>query len=314
MRKMILILLIPPLLFSCTKEAEISDDRLKVTALNFPCYDAARAVLAESADLVMLTPPGSDVHSWEPSPEDVIRILSSDIFIYTGGENDSWVEGLLTDVGDDTLVFSLLDHSPSLFAEEVVEGMQEEHDHGHEAIAQLDSEYDEHVWTSLENMASIIEALKDEIIAIDPGRKDFYESNASAYTASILDIKTEIESVVESARRHLLVVADRFPFLYFVREFGLSYYAAFPGCAGGTEPSARTVSFLIDKVKDEAIPVILHIELSNTMLSSLISEETGARVMELNSAQNISMRDFNRGRTYLDIMRTNLDVLREALN
>ena len=123
-----------------------------------------------------------------------------------------------------------------------------------------------------------------------------------------------MEEVVRNAERNLIVVADRFPLLYFADEFSLSYYAAFPGCASGTEPSARTVAFLIDKVKEENIPAVLHIELSNTLLASLIAEESGAEVYEINSAQNISRRDFERGVTYVDIMQENLEVLKEVLN
>lgn len=311
MRRFLLILLLVPLLISCSQEED--DGRLKVTALNFPSYDAARAVLAEEADLKMLIPPGADVHSWEPSPDDVIRILTSDLFIYVGGESDEWVDSLLDDLDGKVRVFSLLEHSPMVLDEETSEGMQSD-EMDHEELFHHHAEADEHVWTSLTNMASIIEALKDEIISLDSANSEIYEANAERYISAILEIRDELVSTVKNAKRNLIIVADRFPLLYFVKELGLSYYAAFPGCASGTEPSARTVAFLIDKVKEMEIPAVLHIELSNTMLASLIADETGANVYEINSAQNISRRDFNAGRTYLDIMRDNAAVLKEVLN
>lgn len=311
MRRFLLILLLVPLLISCSQEED--DGRLKVTALNFPSYDAVRAVLAEEADLKMLIPPGADVHSWEPSPDDVIRILTSDLFIYVGGESDEWVDSLLDDLDGKVRVFSLLEHSPMVLDEETSEGMQSD-EMTHEELFHHHAEADEHVWTSLTNMASIIEALKDEIISLDSANSESYEANAERYISAILEIRDELLSTVKNAKRNLIIVADRFPLLYFVKELGLSYYAAFPGCASGTEPSAKTVAFLIDKVKEMEIPAVLHIELSNTMLASLIADETGANVYEINSAQNISRRDFNAGRTYLDIMRDNAAVLKEVLN
>ncbi len=293
---------------SCSRENG-STDGLVVTALNFPSYDAARAVLGENADLRMLIPPGAEVHSYEPSPEDVIRIIESDLFIYTGGESDEWIDGILDEL-DHVRLFSLISHSPVVYDEEHVEGMQEEA-HAHEADI---SGSDEHVWTSLENMAAIVSDLKDEIILLDPESSSEYEANASAYISSILSLKDDFSKLRENSARNLIVVADRFPFLYFAREFGLEYYAAFAGCASGTEPSAKTVAFLIDTVRREGIPVVMHIELSNTMLAEVVADETGAEVMELNSAQNISLRDFNSGKTYLDIMRDNYVTLKEALN
>lgn len=313
MRRLIILILFLPLFFSCAGDENTDDGRLKITALNFPSYDAARAVVGDSADLKMLIPPGSEVHDWEPSPDDIIRILNSDIFIYVGGESDEWVDGILNDVGDGLIVFSLLEHSPFVLDEETKEGMQGEDEHSdHEG--HLHSTKDEHVWTSLENMASIISDLSDLISSMDSENSAYYEKNSSDYINSIMEIKKEIENVVESAKRNLIVVADRFPLLYFVNEFSLSYYAAFPGCASGTEPSAKTVAFLIDKIREEHIPAVLHIELSNTLLSSLIADETGTEVYEINSAQNISRRDFNNGVTYLDLMRKNLSVLKEVLN
>lgn len=313
MRKLLILsLLLLPLLFSCSRAEDSKDEgRLRITALNFPCYDAARAVVSDSADLHMLIPPGSEVHDWEPSPDDIIRILSSDLFIYVGGESDEWVRRILGDLDGSVAVFSLIEHSPVVLEEETKEGMQSDvhaHDeHGHKLE-------DEHVWTSLENMAAIIKDLAGVISSIDGENREYYEENASSYIESILELRDDMEDVVRNAERNLIVVADRFPLLYFADEFSLSYYAAFPGCASGTEPSARTVAFLIDKVKEENIPAVLHIELSNTLLASLIAEESGAEVYEINSAQNISRRDFERGVTYVDIMQQNLELLKEVLN
>jgi zinc transport system substrate-binding protein len=115
------------------------------------------------------------------------------------------------------------------------------------------------------------------------------------------------------ARRNIILVADRFPFRYFTYEYGLEYYAAFSGCSTDTEPSAATVAFLINKVREYQLPVVFHIELSTERIADTISEATGARKLLLHSAHNLSMRDFNDGITYLDIQRINVENLRQAL-
>ena len=309
MRRLLPALLILLLLISCGS-AEDDEAAFAAVAADFPSYDAARAVLGDSAAVTMLLPPGTESHSYDPTPRDMIRIAEADLVVYTGGPSDEWVRSILSSLDDPPASFALTEQVQLLY-EEHKEGMEEEEDHDHQ---HSEHEVDEHVWTSLENMASIISDLSDLISSMDSENSAYYEKNSSDYINSIMEIKKEIENVVESAKRNLIVVADRFPLLYFVNEFSLSYYAAFPGCASGTEPSAKTVAFLIDKIREEHIPAVLHIELSNTLLSSLIADETGTEVYEINSAQNISRRDFNNGVTYLDLMRKNLSVLKEVLN
>ena len=314
MKRIFIIMLSVLLIFSsCKKNEEIEDDgRLKITALNFPSFDAARAIVGEDADLFMLMPSGSEVHTFEPTAEDVIRIIDSDIFIYTGGESDEWINGILSSLTEKTHLFSLMDNADHLLGEDEVGIIAEsDHDHDHESGHKT---YDEHVWTSIENYISIIESLKDLIVSLDAENAASYEERASSYIEKLNALESEYSETVENAKRKTLIFADRFPFLYLAEEFGLSYFAAFPGCSDQTEASAKTVARLIDKVKEEGIPVVLHLELSNTMLSNVVADESGAAVMELNSAQNISRHDFNSGLTYLEILENNLNVLKEALN
>ena len=278
--------------------------RYFAVAADFPSFDALRAVIGSDDGILMLLPPGTESHGYEPTPKDMIAVSDADIVVYTGGHSQDWMDRLLSASDDPPFQFRLIDQV-SLLAEESREGMEgAEHHHG----------IDEHVWTSLENMASIVSGIRDEMAAIDPLNEASYRANADSYVSELNDIRDDYERMIENSDRRLIVVADRFPFLYLVREFGLDYYAAFPGCASGSEPSARTISFLIDKVKEKGIPVVFHIELSNTLIAELVADETGANVRELNSAQNISRMDFNDGLTYLDIMRGNLSVLEEALN
>lgn len=315
MRRAVPILLIVCLilLFSCSSADEGNDDRLEIMAASFPSYDAARAVAGDLASITMLVPPGGGEHSYEPSIEDVIRISESDLFIYNGGESDTWITYILSDLDGATSTFSLLENAAfTLYEDEENIAWKEEnhdgHDHSHGRVL------DEHVWTSPENEIAIIQALCEEIASLDEDNREVYESNAASYIEDIREVQGTIRDIVENGMRSEIIVADRFPLLYFVTEFSLDYYAAYPGCSSESEPSAKTVAFLIDKVREDGIPVVLHMELANTLLSEVVAEETGAAVMEFSSCHNVSKRVFDSGVTYVDLMRQNADVLKEALN
>ena len=315
MRKALPLLLIICLflLFSCSSHDESDDDRLEIIAASFPSYDAARAVAGDLASVTMLVSPGGGEHSYEPSIEDVIRISESDLFIYNGGESDTWITYILSDLDDDTSLFPLLENAAfTLYEdEENIAQREDEHDgheHPHGRVL------DEHVWTSPANEIAIIQALCEEISSLDEDNRQAYESNAASYIKDIMEVQAAIGDIVKNSKRREIIVADRFPLLYFVTEFSLEYYAAYPGCSSGSEPSAKTVAFLIDKVREDEIPVVLHMELANTLLSEVIAEETGAAVMEFSSCHNVSKRVFDSGVTYVDLMRQNAAVLKEALN
>ena len=315
MRRSVPILLIVCLflLFSCSSADEGNDDRLEIMAASFPSYDAARAVAGDLASITMLVPPGGGEHSYEPSIEDVIRISGSDLFIYNGGESDTWITYILSDLDSATSTFSLLENAAfTLYEDEENIAWKEEnhdgHDHSHGRVL------DEHVWTSPENEIAIIQALCEEIASLDEDNREVYESNAASYIEDIREVQGTIRDIVENGMRREIIVADRFPLLYFVTEFSLDYYAAYPGCSSESEPSAKTVAFLIDKVRDDGIPVVLHMELANTLLSEVVAEETGSAVMEFSSCHNVAKRVFDSGVTYVDLMRQNAAVLKEALN
>ncbi|MBQ3261470.1 zinc ABC transporter substrate-binding protein [Candidatus Saccharibacteria bacterium] len=297
----------------------------KIISTNFIGYDFARAVVGNSSNLAMLIAPGTDIHSFEPTPEDIIAIQNAELFIYVGGESDSWVDNLLATneiPADKTLrLMSLVE----LKTEELVEGMQPDahettehtHHHGedsHEESSAEAPEYDEHIWTSPVNAIKLVSNLADRLSSLHPENQTFYAENATAYNTRLRTVDAEIRQIVATSQSRLLIFADRFPFRYFVDEYGLSYYAAFPGCAEQTEASSQTIAFLIDKVKSTDTQVIFKTELSSDKLASAISAETGAKILELNAAHNISSSDFSNGLTYASIMESNVKVLKEALN
>jgi zinc transport system substrate-binding protein len=255
----------------------------------------------------MLLPPGAESHSFEPSPRDIITIQNSDIFIYVGGESDAWVDRILESMDTDSMRILAMIDTVDAVEEEIVEGMEEEEEEEEETA------YDEHVWTSPQNAILIVRAITELLCEADTANAAFYRQNAAVYSEEMARLDAAFNEVIARAKRRTIVFADRFPFRYFADAYGLSYFAAFPGCSTETEPSAATVAFLINKIKTEKIPVVFHIELSNERMADAISGETGAKKLLLHACHNITKRDFDAGLGYLDFMRRNVENLREAL-
>lgn len=289
------------------------DGRLNVVCTIFPQYDFVRQIAGDKVNLTMLLKPGAESHSYEPTPQDIIKLQDSDMFVYVGGDSDEWVKSILSSMNTDRMTQVKLMDCVDLKEEETVEGMQPEKEESCDAAAE-GPEMDEHVWTSVANSEKIVQKLSDTLIKLDPDNKDYYEKNTKTYLDRLKKLDGEFHSVIDSAKRREIIVGDRFPFMYFCREYGLKYYAAFPGCSTDTEADPATVAFLTDKVKQDKIPVVFHIELSNGQMCNSICDATGARAEPLNAVHNVSADDFKAGVTYVDLMEHNVKVLKEALN
>ena len=314
-------------LAACAAPGEKADDgKIQIVATLFPYYDFARAIAGGRADVTLLLSPGREAHSFEPTPLDAVTISEADVFLYNGGEGEYWVEEMLDAAGEHIAVKARMMDYVDALGEEFSEGMQgadahdHDHDHGdhdHESGEAHDSdeiEYDEHIWTSPKNAAILCRAVCEAICKADPANEDFYRANCDDYCAQIEALDARFADLCESAPRKLLVFADRFPMLYFCREFGLDYRAAFHGCSGDTEPSLATIKFLIDKVEDENIPVVYTIDFGTKKVAAVVSECTGAAIETIYSMQTVSRTDFDAGETYLTLMERNFEALRKGLN
>ena len=318
-------------LTACTVPAEKADGgKLQIVTTLFPYYDFARAIAQDRADVTLLLSPGREAHSFEPTPLDAVTISEADVFLYNGGEGEYWVESMLDAAGEHIAVASRMMDCVDALNEEYVEGMQgadghdhdhehgshDDHDHDHEED-EHDSdeiEYDEHIWTSPKNAVVLCRAVCDAICRADAENAAFYRANCENYCAQLEDLDARFAALCESAPRRLLIFADRFPMLYFCREYGLDYRAAFHGCSGDTEPSLATIKFLIDKVEDENIPVVYTIDFGTKKVAAVVSECTGAAIETLYSMQTVSRADFDAGETYLTLMERNFEALRKGLN
>lgn len=285
--------------------------KLKVITTIFPAYDFARQVFGDTADVKMLLKPGQESHSYDPSAKDIVEISGCDLFVYNGGESDQWVESVLKSAPD-TKTFRMTD-AVSLLDEEVTEGMQNAEEHDHDDHDEHGEEYDEHVWTSPDNASAIVRALGKRAAELFPENADTVTENAGSYAEKIDGIDAEFAELLNGEERYF-VFGDRFPLLYFFRHYGLNYYAAFPGCGSETEPSAQTMTFLLDKLEQPGtVPAVFCIELSSRRLGEVLAEDSGLPVAEFHTCHNISADDLAAGETWVSLMERNYKVLSDIL-
>ena len=308
--------------------------KLKVVTTIFPKYDWVRAILgdkADNAEVTMLLDNGVDLHSYQPTADDIVKISDCDLFVYVGGESDGWVENALKNAANKNMkVINLLEVlGDSVKTEETVEGMQKDgHDHGH-SHDEHDEEHDEaeghdhgeekdeHVWLSLKNAQALCVTIADALCAIDPDNKNTYIANAAAYRDKLAALDADYKAAVDGAAHKTVLFGDRFPFRYLVDDYGLRYYAAFAGCSAETEASFETVSFLAKKVDELKLPCVLTIEGVQHKIAETIVRNTAAKnqkVLMMDSMQSTTSTDVANGTTYLSVMESNLDVLKQALN
>ena len=315
---------------NAAESGESESDKLRVVATIFPGYDWVRQIMgdrAAAADLTMLLDNGVDLHSYQPTTDDIIKVFDCDLFIYVGGESDGWAENALkTAANKDIKVVSLLEVlGERVKTEEIVEGMQDadhahahdhEHDHEHEHGHDHEEEADEHVWLSLKNAAVLVGAISDALQELDPDNKGIYAANAAAYIEKLSALDSAYQSAVDGAAHKAVLFGDRFPFRYLADDYGLRYYAAFAGCSAESEASFETVSFLAKKVDELELPCVLTIEGKNHKIAETIVQSTAMKnqkVLTMDSMQSMTSEDAANGTTYLSVMEQNLSVLREAL-
>lgn len=327
----LVLLVLACVLVGCAKQNDSNkeDDKLKVVATIFPEYDWVMEILgdkANDAEVTMLLDNGVDLHSYQPTADDIIKVSDCDLFIYVGGESDGWVDDALKNATNkDMKVIDLLEVlGDSVKAEEVVEGMQTEehgheegHEHGEEHDHEEEVEYDEHVWLSLRNAKVLCEAISNALQQIDSANKDEYAANCSAYIEKLSELDAKYQKAVDKAHLRTVLFGDRFPFRYLVDDYGLDYFAAFVGCSAESEASFETISFLAKKVDELNLPCVLTIEGKDHRIANTIVENTKAKnqkVLTMDSMQSTTSKDVASGTTYLSVMEKNLKVLEEALN
>ncbi len=346
MKKMFAVMTALMLLSACLVPAALGagNERLTVVTTIFPIYDWVREIAAgcEGIAVTMLLDKGVDLHSFQPTAQDIMKVSACDLFVYVGGESDEWVEDALKSrINEEMITVDLVEAmGEDIKIEETVEGMEhdhghdheeeeEDHDHDHEEEEEdhdhgeethdheHGEEADEHVWLSLRNAHRLVKAISEAMAAADPADAQAFRANADAYIAKLDALDQDYAAMVEGARLRTVLFGDRFPFRYLTDDYGLSYYAAFSGCSAESEASFETIIFLAQKLDELELPAVLTIENNRTRIAQTIvasSKDTGRKILSMDSMQGTTMEDVKNGVTYLSVMESNLEVLKEALN
>ena len=305
--------------------------KLSIVTTIFPAYDWVKQVVGDNknVEISFLIDKGVDLHSYQASAADIAKITDSDLFVYVGGESDGWAEDIIKENPNLKYINMVDSIGEAALAEELVEGMQDEEEHDHEGEEHAheegehaheegehedgEEEIDEHVWLSIKNAETIVSAIEAKLAEIDPDNKAEYEKNANDYLAKLDELDKEYKDTLSSIQNKTIIVGDRFPFRYLVNEYGINYYAAFKGCDAGSEASFETVKFLANKMDELNMTDIFIIDGSKGDLAKTIVDNTkdkNAKVLVLDSMQSTKSSD---NASYLDIMKKNLEVLKEVL-
>lgn len=289
-------------------------EKMNIVTTNFASYDFVRSIAGDNVNLTFLLGPGKEAHSYEPTAQDLITIQNSDVFIYIGGEMEKWSDKVLASLDmSETNVFCIADYVDKV-EEKEIDGAEHEHEEKHHEEEEINA-FDEHIWTSPNNAIKMVNALKEILIVEDKSNERLYTKNAEKYIAEIKILQSQIKEIVDNRVRDRLVFGDKMPMQYFLDEFSLTASAAFTGCSTETEPSASTIAYLVNRVKEENIPVVLYIELNTGRVANVIAKEAKGNVstMQIQTLHNVSKEDFENGETYITLMSRNLDVLKKAL-
>ena len=334
MKKLTVILMAAVLMMNLMLPGAALADEKKINVVTtiFPIYDWVREVAGQEADrleLTMLLDSGADLHNYQPTAPDILKIATCDLFIFVGGESDEWTEDVLRhSMNPNMLVINLLDAlGDAVKEEEAVEGMEHEHhhdedeDHDHEDEHDHDHEEeeheaDEHIWLSLRNARLAAQVIADALSRIDPDHADAFKANDAAFAAKLEDLDARYAAAVEAGARKTILFGDRFPFRYLADDYGLAYYAAFSGCSAESEASFETIAFLAGKVDEMNLPAVLTIENPKTRIAETIVQTTknkDQKILHMDSMQSVTAQALKDGAHYLDIMESNLKVLEEAL-
>lgn len=307
----------------------VNTEKYSIVCTTFPQYDWAREIIgnkAEQFQLTLLLDDGADLHSYQPTAEDITKIASADLFVYVGGESDGWVNDALREATNKEMkVVNMLEAiGDAAKEEELVEGMQgeEEHEHGEEAEEDHEHEeegpeYDEHIWLSVKNASKLTEVLAQTIQEMDVANASEYENNAVSYINKLNELDAQYQETVTSGSNKAVLFGDRFPFRYLIDDYDLEYYAAFIGCSAETEASFETITFLANKVDELGLSSILVLENSNQRIAETIKQNTNDKnqeILVMDSLQSITKDELEGDITYYSVMEKNLEVLKKALH
>ena len=285
-----------------------SEEKVKIVATLFPQYDFARQIGGDKVEVTLLLTPGTETHTYEPTPQDIINVNNSDLFIYTGKNMEPWSDTIAASIDSNTII---LDSSKNI---DLIKQDHEENDHNeHENHESHEHAYDPHIWLNPQNAIGMVKNITQELCKIDPENSEYYEYNSKKYIDELNNLDIEIEKSIKDANNNKIAFGGTFAYSYFVEKYNLQYVSAYESCGEDTEPSVSKVKEVIDYINKNNIPVIFYQELSSGKIADTISKETGAQKLIFHTVHNASQEELNNGETYISLMRKNLENLKVAL-
>lgn len=314
-----LIIAAAAVLFFARNEEKISvklaggepEERVTVVATLFPQYDFARRIAGDRASVTLLPPPGMESHSYEPSPSDIVHIERARVFLYTGDGMEPWVKRLWAGLEKKKPLLVDVSHGVPLLSaaeEHSRDSAHKRDENGHH------DESDPHIWTDPNNAIIMARNILAALVAVDPQNKDFYRENAKEYLAELVSLDHDIKAAVVSAKRREIIIGGRNAMRYFMKRYGITAHSAFESCSAEQEPSVRSMMRLREIMERKSFPAIYYEELQTPRVAQSLAEGSGAKLLLLHSAHNLSKEDFEAGSTYISLMRQNLENLKAGLN
>jgi len=302
------------ILLNCFDYTKKSDEKVQIIATLFPQYDFAKQIGGDKVEVKLLLPPGTESHTYEPTPQDMVNVSNSDLFIYTGKEMEPWADSLIAGLKNNIKV---LDLSTTVDLINVEEFEEEEHEHGmeheeeHEHEHEHEHEYDPHIWLNPLYAMKMVKSIEEQLIEIDPTNADFYRNNAERYMNEIQQLDTEFENTLKENNIKKVAFGGAFAYAYFIERYNLDYISAYSTCGENAEPSTIQIKNVIDYIKKNNIPVIFYKEYTTGNVARTISEATGAKMVVFNTVHNVSKEEIEAGESYVSIMRKNLEGFRK---
>ncbi|HAM50239.1 MAG TPA: zinc-binding protein [Nitrospiraceae bacterium] len=287
--------------------AIMKEKKISVITSLFPLYDFARNAAGQKAVVTLLLPPGVEPHSFELKPGDILKLNGADIFIYTGKFMEPWVDDALAGIHNPNLV--VVDSSAGIpLLWDSGEDQLQEHDHkGNERGA------DPHIWLDFSNAQRMVDTIRDALVKKDPADKDYYVRNAETYKGRLNKLDEKFKASLSHCRKNLFVHGGHFAFQYLAKRYGLKYLSAYPGFSPDAEPTPRELAELTNRLKEEGLHYIFYEELIRPNVAETLAKETGAHLLMLHGAHNVTREEMERGVTFLSIMEKNLENLRIGL-
>lgn len=292
-----------------TNSEASSGNKIKVIASLFPQYDFAKQIAGEKADVILLLPPGTESHTYDPTPADILKISNCDIFLYTGKDMEPWAEKIISSVKNKNLIISNVSNKINL--------IKTHHKHekdNHEKHHHHEHNFDPHIWLDPELASRMVDNITLAFCEKDPSNSEYFKNNAENYKKKLLDLDDNFKNMINSSNRKFIVFAGRFAHLYFINHYGLEYISAFSSCSSESEPSVKKIAKIINIIKEKNIPAVFYEELSQPKTAKSIAEQTNVKTLKFSTLHNISKEQLENNVTYIDLMLENLENLRQGLN